>query len=189
MRVRFAFCERHRPFTLAVGIFGGGGFLALEATTKGLESLEGALEFGGMLAINLGVAAGAVSVMAGLYFKIEKDKVTFSGYLRANGTLKILGIITISAEIYLGLEYQSSGVMAGEARVSVEIEFAFFSKTVSFTFRKEFAGGKGAEWFPESEAEYASLEDSGASQRGTAPPPLKATLTQTDWSTYWGAFA
>jgi hypothetical protein len=189
MRVRFAFCERHRPFTRAVGIFGGGGFLALEATTKGLESLEGALEFGGMLAINLGVAAGAVSVMAGLYFKIEKDKVTFSGYLRANGTLKILGIITISAEIYLGLEYQSSGVMAGEARVSVEIEFAFFSKTVSFTFRKEFAGGKGAEWFPESEAEYASLEDSGASQRGTAPPPLKATLTQTDWSTYWGAFA
>ena len=191
LRLRFSFCERHRPFTLAVGIFGGGGFLAIEATTKGLELLEGALEFGGVLAINLGVAAGAVSVMAGLYFKIEKGAVTLSGYLRANGALKILGILTISAEIYVALEYQSSGTVAGEARVSVEIEFAFFSKTVSFTFRKEFAGSS-AEWLPEY-SEVAALEDFGASpqskRRGPPPVLVKDIVTASDWTDYWGAFA
>lgn len=198
MRVRFAFCERHRPFTLAVAIFGGGGFLAIEATTKGLELLEGALEFGGVLAINLGVAAGSVSVMAGMYFKIEfkdgKNQVTFTGYLRANGSLRILGIITISAEIYLGLEY-SNGVMSGEARVSVEIEFLFFSKTVSFSFHKEFAGSS-AEWLPDPGIQVAALDgfapvpqQRNRGRRGKPPVRVESVLTQADWTTYCTAFA
>lgn len=195
MRVRFAFCERHRPFTLAVAIFGGGGFLAIEATTKGLELLEGSLEFGGVLAINLGVASGSVSVMAGLYFKIEfkdgSNQVTFAGYLRANGSLRILGMITISAEIYLGLEY-ANGVMAGEARVSVEIEFLFFSKTVSFSFHKEFAGGH-AEWLPDEGVQVAALGSfappSPHRRRSAEPIKVDQVLTQGDWSAYCTAFA
>jgi len=195
LRVRFAFCERHRPFTLAVAIFGGGGFLAIEATTKGLELLEGALEFGGVLAINLGVASGSVSVMAGLYFKIEfkdgSNQVTFAGYLRANGSLRILGMITISAEIYLGLEY-ANGVMAGEARVSVEIEFLFFSKTVSFSFHKEFAGSS-AEWLPDAGVQVAALGSFAPQpprrRRSLPPVRVEQVVTQADWSAYCAAFA
>lgn len=185
MRLRFNFCEAHKPFLVAVGIFGGGGYLALEATTKGLERVECSLEFGGVLAVNLGVAAGTVTIMAGLQLIVEGSSVTLRGYLRANGTLKILGLITITAEILLVMEYQSAtGIVAGEAKVAVTVEFAFFSKTVRFSFRKEFAGGKSAEQLPES-AEYASLE-SGYTQPA---PDLTTLLSPSDWTDYRSAFA
>jgi hypothetical protein len=72
--------------------------------------------------------------------KIENDACALTGYVRLNGALEILAIITLSVEFYLGLTYESAGNKVwGEARVKVEIEIAFVSIPVEMTVRREFA--------------------------------------------------
>jgi len=141
--VRFAISERHNPFLITVSLFAGGGFFGIEVGPDGTRLLEVALEFGGNIALNLGVASGGVHVMAGIYFKLEGSKATLSGYVRAGGSLEVLGLITVSVEFYLGLTYESAPTshVWGEASMTVEIEILFFSVSVSLTVRREFAGG------------------------------------------------
>ena len=183
-RARFAFCSREHPFTLSVSLFGGGGFLALALGTDGFEMLEASIEFGGCVAFNLGVASGSVSVMAGIYFKLEQrgddDAVTLSGYLRASGQLNVLGLITISAEFYLSLTYTSenhSNTVEGDASLEVSIDILFFHKSVSLHVHKSFAG-------PSSQR--AALRSAAAAG---APPKFGDQLSPDDWNTYCDAFA
>jgi hypothetical protein len=147
-RLRFALSERHSPFGLTVGIFGGGGFFALEVTTRGLELLEGALEFGGSAALDLGVASGGVSVMGGVYFRLAGDgAVTVQGYLRCGGYLSVLGLISVSVEFYLALEYHkdASGntMLRGQGSVTVSVRVVLFSKSVSLKLERSFGGSPG----------------------------------------------
>lgn len=144
VRLRFAFCERHRPFLLSVSIFGGGGFFAIALGPDGIEIIEGSLEFGGSVSIDIGVASGAVYVMAGVYFKLETtpqgEKLQLTGYLRCGGALEVLGLICISCEFYMGINYQPSPKrLWGEATLTVEVKVAFFSKSVELTVQREFA--------------------------------------------------
>ncbi|SFW92252.1 hypothetical protein [Amycolatopsis australiensis] len=196
-RARFAFCSREHPFTLTVSLFGGGGFFALALGTDGFELMEASIEFGGAVAFNLGVASGSVSVMAGIYFKLEHkpkqigdggteipehDAITLTGYVRANGSLNVLGLITISAEFYLALSYTNDGgknLVEGEASLTVEIDILFFSKSVTLTVHKSFAGpGSSA-----LAARTAAALPSGGS------PSFGDQMSQDDWNTYCDAFA
>ena len=158
MTIGFFFCKRENPFILTVSCFGGGGYFMLVTTLKGLKSVEAAFEFGAAVSINLGVASGGVSIMGGFYFKFEvvsptEEKIYLTGYLRINGNLSVLGIITVSLEFYLALEAvivdktNSAGEkvkkvekMEGVAILKVKIEVLFFKKTVSVTARRQFAG-------------------------------------------------
>jgi hypothetical protein len=136
----FAFCTRENPFLLTVSIFGGGGFVGITVAPSGLQSLETSLEFGGAVAINLGVAQGGVYVLAGIYyFKVDKGS-GFEGHLRCGGALTVLGLICISVEFYMGLTYQTDGSLYGDASVEVEVKIAFFSKSVTLHTSRTFAG-------------------------------------------------
>ena len=100
-RLRVAFSERARPCVLTVSLFGGGAFLAIAGGTDGIEAIEGALEFGGSFALDIVVASGGVTVMAGIYFKYERTAspdLTLAGYLRASGELSVLGLISVSVD-------------------------------------------------------------------------------------------
>lgn len=141
-RLRFGFAERHAPFLLTVSMFGGGGFFGLEVGLDKIVLVEAALEFGGSISLNLGVASGGVYVMAGIYFKLEAGKAELTGYLRCGGSLEVLGLICISIEFYLSLGYEA-GKAHGVARVTVKVEVAFFSKSVSLTVEKSFGGSAG----------------------------------------------
>jgi hypothetical protein len=145
--VRFAISERHKPFLVTVTLFGGGGFFALALNASGLEQVEAAIEFGGNISINLGVASGGVYVMAGIYFSLTPKEVKLTGYLRVGGSLEVLGLICISIEFYLGFTYRSKdgggGEVWGQATVTVEVEVLCFSKSVSMTVEKRFAGAAG----------------------------------------------
>jgi hypothetical protein len=145
--LRLAFCERHQPFTLTVSLLGGGGFFAIDIGFTGVRSIEAALEFGASVALNLGVASGSATVMGGVYFKAgEKNSFDLSAYVRAAGSLEVLGIITVSVELYVALSYASktsaehAGKLWGQASISVKIKIAFFSKSVSISIEREFAG-------------------------------------------------
>ncbi|NUS59037.1 MAG: hypothetical protein HOV66_29905 [Streptomycetaceae bacterium] len=145
-RFRFAVSERHNPFNVSVSLFGGGGFFALEVSTRGIELVEGSLEFGGNASLNLGVASGGVHVMAGIAFQLTGTSVSLTGYLRCGGYLSVLGIVTISVEFYLALTYhKGDGVceVVGQGSVTVSVRVAFFSKSVSLALERRFAGSAG----------------------------------------------
>jgi hypothetical protein len=148
MRARFAFSERQHPFHVLVYGLGGGGFVGVSVGLDGVETVEAALEFGGSLALNLGVAAGTAYVMAGIYFKVEKpkgqpDAVALTGYLRCGGELEVLGLVSISAEFYMGLTYEATAKKVwGQAVLTVEVEVLFFSESVNIEVRREFTSSK-----------------------------------------------
>jgi len=136
----FAFCTRENPFLMTVSIFGGGGFFGITIDPNGLQKLEASLEFGGAVAINLGVAQGGVYVLAGFYYYIVGKESGYEAHLRCGGALTVLGLICISVEFYMGLTYQSDGSLYGEASVEVEVSIAFFSKSVTLHTTRQFAG-------------------------------------------------
>ncbi len=176
----FNFCKRENPFLLTISCFGGGGFFMMVTTLKGLQSIEAAFEFGAAMSLNVGVASGGVSAMGGFYYKMELvektingeteeiAESTLTGYLRINGHLSILGLITISLEFYLAFTAVFNGdkveKLEGIATVKVKVEVLFFSKTVKVTVRREL---KGAD----------------------ADPKFIEMIDQDDWQEYCLAFA
>jgi hypothetical protein len=168
MNFHFSFCQRQQPFILTVYLFGGGGFFSMDVGSKGVVMIEAALEFGASAAINLGVAKGQASIMAGFYFQKAGVDFILTGYFRAYGSLSVLGIISVSLEFYLGLSYASkgnqphAGTLWGQASLTVKIEILFFSTSVSVSMEREFAG---------------------------SDPTFREMLTPADWVEYTAAFA
>ena len=175
--VRFNFSERHEPFGLTVSLFGGGGFFALVIDPDGVQMLEAALEFGASVSVDLGVASGGVHVMAGIYFKFETEKgATLSGYFRLGGNVSVLGLISMSVELYLSLTYEgASGKAAGRAKLTVEIDVFLFSESVEITCEKKFGGSANDPTFRELMEPY---ED----------PDFPGEIVN-PWHDYCGAYA
>ncbi|GGS21402.1 hypothetical protein GCM10010252_70740 [Streptomyces aureoverticillatus] len=147
LQAGFAFCRREAPFRLTVSMLGGGGYFGIVLTPKEIAVLDAALEFGAAVSMNFGVASGSLSVMAGIYFRLEltggpgssRNKVTLVGYLRARGEVDVLGIVSASIELYLELGYVD-GYAVGRARLTISIEIGFFEKSVTIRCEKKFAG-------------------------------------------------
>ncbi|MEU9500032.1 hypothetical protein [Streptomyces sp. NPDC048196] len=140
---RFSVSEQKHPFTVTVSLFGGGGYFSMLVDASGVKEVEGAIEFGGAAALDLGVASGGVSIMAGIRFMLAKNEVKLTGYLRCNGFLTVLGIVTVSVEFYLELTYEKKGkqsIVRGRGTLTVSVRIAFFSKSVSLELERTFAG-------------------------------------------------
>lgn len=144
LSVRFNFCTREQPFHLTVYVFGGGGFFGITLDPHGVQILEAAFEFGAAISIDFGVASGGVSVMAGIYFRMEADAASLTGYFRLEGHVGVLGLITASLELYLELRYEfETGKAVGKATLTIEIEVFIFSGSVTISCEKKFAGSNG----------------------------------------------
>ncbi len=141
--VRFSFSERANPFTLAAGIFGGRGFIALEATAMGMKKFEASLEFGGYLGLNFGVASGQAYLMAGIYFRIRDNRPYVEAYIVCGGNLSIIGIINVSVVFYLGMGYMN-GVLTGRCSVTVSVSVLFWSASYTLSFEKTIGGNNAS---------------------------------------------
>ncbi|MEV5508338.1 hypothetical protein [Streptomyces orinoci] len=143
LKVGFAFCSREAPFRLTVSMLGGGGFFGIVLTAKRVAVLEAALEFGAEAAIDFGVASGSLSVMAGIYFRLETDtgQARLTGYFRARGEVDVLGIVSASIELCLDLSYElSSGTVFGRARITIDVHIGFWSQSVTLECERRFTG-------------------------------------------------
>lgn len=171
--MRLAFCERPQPFTLTVFGLGGGGFFGITIGLGGVQMVEMALEFGAAIALNLGVASGSVSVMGGVYYQQAGSKIMVEAYIRMNGTLRVLGLISVSCTFYLSLTYISEDdVLKGQASLSVRVKIVFFSKTVSVSVERILKG---------SDPTFREVFSTHPDRILEAPVD--------DWADYAGAFA
>jgi hypothetical protein len=167
MRAEFALSERQHPFLLSVGIYGGGGFLRLRLGLDGVELLEGALEFGVVARISIGIATGSGFVMAGIYFSVTKTEAKVCGFVHANGHLDVLGLISVDLDVLVQICYvrrNGSTSVEGEARIIIHIEILFFEIDVELRARYQFVGGAGgpalrAAAAPAARREICSLPD------------------------------
>ena len=143
LRFRFSFSERENPFLITVSLLGGGGFFGITVGPDGVEILEASIEVGANVSIDVVVASGNVHIMAGVYLKYDMlaKGSHLTGYLRAGGSLEVIGLISVSVEFYLGFTYYFGPPcnIAGEATVTIEVHVAFFSESVSATLRRQFA--------------------------------------------------
>jgi len=172
MSVKFNFCQKQQPFTLTISLLGGGGFFAVAFDMHGLLSLEASLEFGAAASLDLGVASGSVSVMGGVYYGMTLSNgiqtSELSGFVKMNGSLSVLGLITASVEFDLTLSADLSGNKVkrvwGEASLTISVSVFMFSTSVQLQVEREFAGAD-------------------------ADPTFEQMVSQNDWLTYCGAFA
>jgi len=150
----FNFSTRESPFRLQVSLFAGGGFFGITITPDGVRVLEAAFEFGAAISISFGVASGGVSIMAGVYFRLETEagqtNAQLTGYFRLRGEVDVLGLISASIELYLELTYETAtGKAVGRATLTIEIEVLFLSFSVQISCEKKFAGANGDPTFAE----------------------------------------
>jgi hypothetical protein len=186
--VNFYFATKEHPFLLTVYIFGGGGYLQIGVGPHGLDSLDASIEFGAAVDLDLVIASGSVHIMAGIYFHYDSSGASLTGFLDAGGELDVLGLISISVEFHLSLSYQLTGADAGkvtgEASLTVEVDVAFFSKSVTLgPIKKSFGGSGGA-------ATAALAGDlNGSLAAASRPLKIKEMIDKSDWRVYAEAFA
>jgi hypothetical protein len=132
VRLMLGFSTRANPFNLSVLALGGGGYIELELDRDGLRRLEIALEFGALVAIDFLVAHGEVHALGGIRFALEQDgSVSLEGYLRIGGCVQVLGLISVSVEMRIGLTYTSARkALVGRATLVVEVDLTLWSESV-----------------------------------------------------------
>jgi hypothetical protein len=170
--VRLAFSERAHPFLATVSMIGGSGFFALEVDTAGVRRIEGAIEVGANITVNLAIVSANVHVMAGFYFGLkrvgDRDQIDFSAYLRIGGSVELLGIAGVSIDINMSMTLEFDGgrpvSIGGRATVSVSVHLLMFSKSLSLSTEKHFA---------------IAAND----------PSFDELVTEEDWETYCRAYA
>ncbi len=171
LTVGFHFCSREKPFRLTVMMIGGGGFVGIRLSPKGLVLLEMSLEAGACLSINLGVASGSVSIMVGIYLRLEAQAGSLTGYFRIRGEVDVLGLISASITLELSLTYEfDTGKMVGRASIEIEVEVFFFSFSVTVSCERRLAG---------SNQDPTLAEQIGVLPDGSSPA----------WAEYCAAFA
>jgi hypothetical protein len=145
LSVNFNFCTRENPFILTVMMIGGGGFFGITLDPKGVKLLEAQFEAGAELALDFGVASGSVSIMVGIYFKMEGDNCTLTAFFKIHGEVEVLGgIISASLTLELDLTYESATKkLTGTASMEIEVHVIFFSIGVTVTCTRTLAGGNG----------------------------------------------
>ncbi len=137
----FGFCSQEQPFSLTVLCFGGGGYLLVGVGLHSLQSLTASFDFEGQLALDLGVASGGVTVMAGITFSyVAGSGSTLTGFVRITGEVEVLGILSISLELQLSLSYHLPNTATGTATMTVSVSLCFFSVSVPITVQKSFSG-------------------------------------------------
>lgn len=198
---RFSLGSRENPFALTIMGVGGTGSIEIEVAPHpaGVVRVEVVLGVLLQLAIDVIVARGSISAGFSMALEIEKvdalngatgeleeiDEVTLTAALDCVGEVEVLGLITITIEFLLALEYKvNQRLLSGEVSVSVEVDATIVKKDVRFTVHQEFSlAGDGTPAARLGSSAHATALGSGdltfASRFASAD----------DWAAYCAAYA
>jgi hypothetical protein len=144
-RLRAALGSLDAPFMISVGIYGGSGFMGIEASAQGIEAFEASFEFGGIASIGYGPLQGTAYVTTGAYVRKDGLGCTFAALFSAGFTAHI-ACFGISAAFTLRL-YKRDGdsSVQGEAQLtftfSVGVLKVHYTIRVARTMQAGFGGG------------------------------------------------
>jgi hypothetical protein len=165
--VQFSFAKPEAPFAVRVPPFGGSGYLDLTVDAGGLQKVAGSLEFGGSVGVDFKIVKAEAHVMVGV--RVEYDgAVTIAGFVHIGGSVKLLGLVTISVDLRVELAYDGHlNELYGHATLVIEIDLTLYSKSI--------------------ELDSGLWVFAGGSQ--TPPPELGAAAAQSGWEQHQGAYA
>ena len=104
-----------------------------------------------------------------------------TAYIRMGGSLAILGIVTVSLEFYLALQYQDPpNELWGQATLTIEIEVLFFSQPIELSVERRLAGPSNGQSAVAGGLRVAQL---GGGER------FSELVEEGDWTEYVEAFA
>lgn len=177
VQITLGFARADNPFALAVTIFGGGGFFLIKMSRDVVEGIDFSLDFGAFVAVSFAVAKGEVHAYGAVRLKSDAGHADFAAWIRLGGSLDVLGIVSVSIELMLMLEYDvDNRVLSGEATLVIEVHVLFFSRSVQLDSGKWILAGSNS-----TEAHRLA----GASD----PIPLDPASAQAAWTNYWQAFS
>jgi hypothetical protein len=208
-RARFAMSSREHPFLVTYLALGGGGFFAIEVALDGVKFFEMDIVAGVEAAIDLILVTAEVHYLFGCHLEIgADDRVGQISYIRIGGHCGVWGIWSVTLDLYLALDYDSeTNELWGQAQFTIEIEYVFLSKTVSFDFERRIAGPAGASGIEDGAtaallapassggsvmlASFSQPSDAtaGAAAASSAPIGFASLVSQNDWNAYAAAFA
>jgi hypothetical protein len=124
------------PFLINVGVYGGGGHLALYANPAGIIGFEASFEFGAVVSFTIGPLVGQGRVTAGVFLRSFKNVngggtvSTVEGYVTAAGAASI-AMFHVCAMLQVRVGQLADGSMAGTATFT----FSFSVGLVDVEFR------------------------------------------------------
>jgi hypothetical protein len=188
LKLKFYMARPERHFLMSAGIYGGGGFLGLELTPKGVDDVSGCMEFGATAGLSILFATGEVHIFGGIYFDFGDNRCVLTGFVRAGGSLNVIDILTISVEFYIGLTYENDGGQSyvyGTCTITVTVSVLFFSTDVPLTMQWKWESHNGNS----SETNSARLAGNSLAAL-PAPPVVNPRRWKEDfWKRYTAAFA
>ncbi|SKC45881.1 rhoptry family protein [Ohtaekwangia koreensis] len=165
----------NNKFLISAGIFGGRGHFTMTASPHSLEKIDAAIEFGGYIGINLGIASGYVFLFAGIRLIYERSgDLTLVGYVICQGGVTVFGFISIYLTVELAMTYRrvdGQAALYGSASLTYSIKIGFFRTSFGISFSKQIMGAKGVAPPQDSQASilqinsespYASTKDEPA---------------------------
>ncbi len=192
------------PFLISVGIYGGGGYLALIADGKSIVGFEASFEFGGVAAFSFGPLTGIGMLTTGITLRKLYDKTTIEGFFFCGGSARI-ACFGISASLMVSISMVDGGDMVGQAIFSFSFSIGFahidFHITV-FKTQAKLGGSAAADPIAPPRTRFAELASdlpvAGLSspewyalyEAENAPRVSTATMSPNrDWGQYRRYFA
>lgn len=131
--VALGFASREHPFSVSVSAFGGGGYAVVEIAGANEPRVEICLEFGAMLAVDFVVASAEVHALGGVRFvRLANGAVELEAFIRIGGSVRLLGLVTVSIELRVALTYQEGPPrLLGRASLVVELDLTLYAESVT----------------------------------------------------------
>ncbi|HSE35960.1 MAG TPA: hypothetical protein VLG74_01580, partial [Blastocatellia bacterium] len=182
------FGRRDAPFSLTVLGLGGGGYIEVQFGGQGLAGLEAALEFGALVEINFFVARAEVHAFGGVYFSKTPEGLIFAAYIRIGGSVGIFGLVSISIELLVKLQYDPNrNRLSGRASIVVEVDLTLYSDTITLDSGEWILAGPESRPVPVSSQ---PIPVAGIDADKTILDTLSARASgKREWQRYWEAFA
>ena len=136
----FEFGTKSNPVTVLV--FGYGGGFHLELTGAPFPGTFDLIRLGINVtfeqSINVVVAKGTLSASFGAYLEVLPNDVVLGAYVEVTGSVKVLGIVTITVGASIELMYSvATMILTGTATIFAEVDTPLGSKEVTFQIEQE----------------------------------------------------
>jgi hypothetical protein len=137
--LRLGFSSREHPFMVSISFIGGGGYFCADVGSDGIHLIEGSLDLGANLSVDFVVVSAEVHALAGFSFSVSPKGTNLTAFLRIGGSINLLGLISVSVELYLALGYSSDrSAIEGTASLTIGVHVLFITKSVTLSVHKSF---------------------------------------------------